>query len=87
MKYVYKSIFKDIIKELIDEKHTLGFKYETMEWTFYAAAPQGSEAQAEIALDTSPVPDEAFSCWARPLPITCVLQGWNGAPIRFSSSP
>lgn len=32
MKYTYKSVFKDVIKELIDEKHNLGFKYETMEW-------------------------------------------------------
>lgn len=32
MRYVYKSIFKNIIKDMIDEKHNLGFKYETMEW-------------------------------------------------------
>lgn len=30
MRYVYKSIFKNIIKDMIDEKHNLGFKYETM---------------------------------------------------------
>ena len=32
MKYEYQSVLKDVIRELIEEKHSLGFKYETAEW-------------------------------------------------------
>jgi integrase len=32
MKYEYQSVLKDVIQELIGEKHSLGFKYETAEW-------------------------------------------------------
>lgn len=32
MKYIYQSVFKDFIKEFVDEKHNLGYKYKSMEW-------------------------------------------------------
>ena len=32
MKYEYQSVLKDVIQDLIEEKHSLGFKYEASEW-------------------------------------------------------
>ncbi len=32
MKYEYQSVLKNVIRELIEEKHSLGFKYEAAEW-------------------------------------------------------